>query len=114
MAIQVEVRFTGLCTFGPEQNNGTPFRSVMLVNARDTANPHNPNDQAHIAAVLVPYDNLDLTDVAARDFDFRFDGTLADFGPADMVGFLLKGEQLTLLDLQGAGLTPQLHKFPPQ
>jgi hypothetical protein len=99
MAIGVEIRFTGLCTFGPVQNHGTPFRSVMLVNARDS------DKEAHVAAILAPFANLDRDDQNARDFDFRFDGTLADFGSDDMVGFLLKGEQLTLPNLLGAALS---------
>jgi hypothetical protein len=104
MATEIEIRFTGLCTFGPQQNDGTPFRSAMFVNARDGAHPHDPKNQVHIAAVLASFANLDLADPNARDFDFRFNGDLADFGDSDMVGFLLKGEKLTL-NLQGSPLS---------
>jgi hypothetical protein len=101
MAAEVEVRFTGLCAFGPEETDGAGARSrsVMLVNARD-----GHHTEPHVAAVLVPFASFDNS---GRDYDFRFDGRLADFGPhaEDMVGFILKGEQLSLVGLDNASLS---------
>lgn len=89
-----ELRFTGLCTFSPDQSGA---RKVMLVNAFD----HHAGEQAHEAALLAPVENVvtPAEEAQARPHDFPFDGTLAGFGSGNMYGFIFRGEDLTIKTL---------------